>query len=166
MQWQRISLCKPCLCKQIVYALFDVAKKVRFGFSGHQHQVVTLCHRGHNLGNRRFHLATKPVAMHGMSVFFADGKPHLRLRLVTFAVQQHKVFVRHALRVFVDVVVLIVFFKSVTRLQNIPLLMRKECDDPCFYVLQWFCDRLWFSFLREIRVLCFSVFFWVDRFFS
>ena len=117
-QWQRTSRQQSCLFKKIVHAAHDIAKLVRIAFSRNKHDVVAFFYARHNGRNRRFHLPTDSVATNGVSVLFADGKPHLRLRLVAFAVQQNKVFVGNALSVFVNVVVLIVFFKSVTRLQN------------------------------------------------
>lgn len=62
-------------------------------------------------------MATDSVAFYGVAVFLAYGKPNLGLLVVTRTIKHHKVPVRNALGVLVDVVVLTVLFKSVNRLQ-------------------------------------------------
>ncbi len=118
MQLQRISQQQPCLSKQFFHTGLDILEKIGLVFPWHKHNVKPVFDTRHNGRYRRFHLPANSVAANGMSVLFADGKPDLRLTFVAFAVQQHKVFVGNALSVLVNVAVLIVFFKSVTRLQN------------------------------------------------
>ena len=57
-----------------------------------------------------------------MPKFFANGKPEFSLFHVTFGVKQHEVVVCNALGMFVYVVVLVVFLKSVNRLHVLPRL--------------------------------------------
>lgn len=58
-----------------------------------------------------------------MPKLFANGKSEFGLPDIAFGIKQHKVIVCNALRMFVNVVVLVVFFESVNRLQfDLPLL--------------------------------------------
>ena len=83
-----------------------------------KHRVKIVPNARHNGRYRRFQLSSYTVALHGFAVFFTDGKSHLALLVVAVAVEQYKIFVGNARRVLVHVVVLIVLFKSVDRLQS------------------------------------------------
>jgi len=129
MQWQCVSLLnKTCTFKQFLRACGNFFKSVGMTLpSRNKHNVEAVCHGWHNGRNNRFHLPANAVALNGVPVFFADGKPHFGLRCVACAVQQNEVFVRHTFGMFVDVVVLKVFFEPVSRLQvGCPLLCRQR----------------------------------------
>ena len=66
----------------------------------------------------RLHLPANTVARYRLAVLFANRKAKLRLLAVGLAVEHDEIFVGDAVRVLVHVVVLIVFFKSVLRLQS------------------------------------------------
>lgn len=122
MRWQDISyqlrpfeqLCKTCN---------NILVQVCFTFAWNNHQIVAGFYLGHKCRHNRLHLTTYAVALYRSAVLFADGKTHLGLRNVTFAVQHQKISVTYTFGVFVHVVVLIVFFKSVDRLQVVFLLL-------------------------------------------
>lgn len=103
--------------QQFLHAFAYLRKGVLFLFARHKHQVVTFLYFGHKHRRRSLHLTAYSVSAYCVSVLFAYGKACLRQFFVVFAVQQHKVFVGYALRMLVDVVVLIVLFKPVNRLQ-------------------------------------------------
>lgn len=163
---QGISYKQPRFIQQPCYAFRNVGVSVAFALARDKHQIVSRLDVRHQISNRRLKLTTDFISTHGVSELFTDGKPRLRNFVVAFAIQQYKVFVGNALGVFVHIVVLIIFFKSVLRLQGNYLLMRKENDDPCFFFLQEFYVRRLSSFLHGSRALCFFVFFWVGKFFS
>ena len=143
---QRTSYNQPRFCQQYGNALRNVGVIVTFLFARDKNNVVSRRNVWHMVRYRRFQLAANPIAVYGIAELFANRKPHLRLRIVAFAIQHYKVFVGNALGVFVHVVILIVLFKSILRLQGSLPVMRKENDDPCFFFLQEFCDRRSFSF--------------------
>ena len=93
---------------------------------GYENYVVPSQDVGHNCAHRRFHLPADTVACYRFTVLFADGKANSAKPCVIGAVQHYKVLVRNACGVLVHVVVLIVFFKSVNRLQSVTLLCRKS----------------------------------------
>ena len=105
--------------------------QVGLAFARDYHQIVATFYLWHKCSHYRFHLTTNSVALYCSTVLFADGKSHLGLRNIACAVKYQKVAIPHAFCVFVHVVVLIVFFKSVNRLQIcVPLIKRKVRDDP------------------------------------
>lgn len=73
---------------------------------------------GHMDADGGFKLTPYSVTAYRVAKFLTDGKSRLRRFAVASAKKQHEVFVGYALSVFVHVVVLIVFFKSVLRLQS------------------------------------------------
>ena len=100
-------------------------------FTWDNHQVVTIFDAGHNGGHYRLHLTADAIALYSATILFADRKPYFRLRNVTCAKKYQKISVTNTFGVLVHVVVLIVFFKSVDRLQAcFPLIKRKVRDDP------------------------------------
>ncbi len=98
-------------------------KQIRSALTGYEYHVVTVFYLRHQCRYRCFHLTTNSVAMHGVTVLFADGKPNFGLLNIACAVQHQKVSVANAFCMFVNVVILIVFFKSVDRLQIVDLLL-------------------------------------------
>ena len=112
------SLHKTCTCKQILRACGNFFKSVGMALPAwNKHNVVAFCHVGHHWANNGFHLPANSVALHSVAKLFANGKANFGLRHVTFAKQQHKIFVCHTFGMFVDVVVLKVFFEPIDRLQ-------------------------------------------------
>ena len=112
------SLHKTCTCKQFLRACGNFFKSVGMALPAwNEHNVVAFCHVGHHWANNGFHLPANSVALHGVAKLFANGKANFGLRHVTFAKQQHKIFVCHTFGMFVDVVVLKVFFEPIDRLQ-------------------------------------------------
>ncbi len=87
-----------------------------------KNSVVAALHVAHNLGYGSFHLPANTISLYCVPEFFAYRKSEFCLLNVAFAKKQHEVVVRNALGMFVDVVVLVVLFKSVNRLQAMPLL--------------------------------------------
>lgn len=120
----------------------------------------------HKIRRCRFKLTADFIAAYRVAELFAYRKPCLRHRVAAFTKQHHKIFVRNAFGMFVHVIVLIIFFESVFRLQGRLPVMRKENDGPCFFFLQEFCVRRSSSFWHGNRALCFFVFSWVGKFFS
>ena len=86
--------------------------------SGYEYNVIPVRHFVRHGRNRRLHLSAYTVARYRFAVFFADGKSKSRLLDVRRTVEHDEIFVRNTLGVLVDVVVLIVLFKSVFRLQS------------------------------------------------
>ena len=130
MQWQCASY-KLRPFEQFCQAQNNVLVKIWLAFARNYHQIEPALHLGHKCGHYRLHLTAYAVALNCSTVLFADGKTHLGLRYIACAVKYQKIPVTHAFGVFVHVVVLIVFFKSVDRLQAcFPLIMRKVRDDP------------------------------------
>ena len=72
----------------------------------------------HKVRHGSFKLTTNSVATYRVAKLLANGKSRLRNRIVAFAKQHYKVFVGDAFGVFVHIVVLIILFKSVFRLQG------------------------------------------------
>ena len=109
----------------------NIFVEIWLAFAWNYHQIETTFHLWHKCGHYRLHLTAYAVAFNCSTVLFADGKPHLGCLHIACAVKYQKISVTHAFGVFVHVVVLIVFFKSVDRLQAcFPLIMRKVRDDP------------------------------------
>lgn len=98
---------------------------VRLVTTRNEHRVETVLGVGHNGGYRRLQLSPNAIAVYCLAVFFADGKAHFALLVVACAVQQYEIFVGNAQCVLVHVIVLVVLFKSVDRLQNCNLLCGK-----------------------------------------
>ena len=94
--------------------------------SGNENYVVSVHDVGHNGRYRHLQLPSDTVARHCLAKLFAYGKPRLANFGVASAIKQYKIFVRYTLGVLVHVVVLIVFFKSVNRLQSVTLLCGKS----------------------------------------
>ena len=90
--------------------------------SWNENYVVTVHNVRHIRHYRRLHLTANAVALYCLAKLFADGKANLAVLYVRFvvgAVQHDEALVRNAASVLVHVVVLIVFFKSVNRLQSL-----------------------------------------------
>ena len=174
MQWQGISYqLRPF--EQFCQTQNNVLVQVCLTFAGNNHQVVAIFDVGHNGGHYRLHLTADAIALYCTTILFADGKPHLRLCNVTCTKKYQKITITNAFGVFVHVVVLIVFFKSVNRLQIVfPLLCGKSvttlCTTTCKYSTTTGClhtssKTVHFaslSFLRLVSSFHFSVSFYVS----
>ena len=117
-----ISLQEPRLFKQFAYTRRNIGKFVRLLTPRYEHSVEPIFDVRHNGGYRRFHLAPNTVALYSFAEFFTDGEPNLALFVVACAVEQYQIPIGDARRVLVYVVVLVVFLKSVYRLQGYDLL--------------------------------------------
>ena len=81
----------------------------------------------HKITYRCFKLTTDSVSTYCIAELFANGKTRLRNLVIAFAKQHYKVFVGNAFGVFVHIVVLIIFFESVLRLQRyLPAYAERE----------------------------------------
>ena len=109
---------KPRLVKQIVDACQNVSERVRLVAPWNKNYVVTVLDFACVTGQSRFHLSANTVTRYRLAVLFTYGEAKFALLGIGMAVEHDEIFVGDAVRVLVNVAVLIVLFKSVRRLQS------------------------------------------------
>ena len=120
-----------------MHAVIYIGKSVLLALSRNKNDVVSFRQTFRIATDRGLQLPAYAVTSNSLAVFFVYGKAYLCGLAVGNAVEHNKVSVRNAQRVLVHIVVLMLFFKSVNRLQNIFLL----CAEAVTSLISASCKR-------------------------